>query len=67
MPTMPFAEFRLSGFASASKSAPEIELNRIDSGVGDDTSTGSSRNELFFCYDHLAAYSTPLETWLYRD
>jgi hypothetical protein len=48
-------------------SKSRIELNRIDGGVGDDAATGCSRNELFGGYDHLAAYSAPLETWLYGD
>jgi hypothetical protein len=44
-----------------------IELTRIDAGVGDNPGTTCSRNELFGGSNHLAAYSSPLETWLYGD
>jgi hypothetical protein len=48
-------------------SKSRIEPNRVDGCIGDNAATARRRNESFGGYDHFAAYSAPLETWLYSD
>ena len=47
-------------------SKSRIEPNRVDGGIRDNAATARRRNDPFGSYDHLAPYSAPLETRLYR-